>query len=100
MKINIQSIAFKLRNEVTGFIQHKVKKLTRIYKEIIGIEISLKVEKSGTRDNKICSIRLIIPGYDMLSAARCRTFEAATSQAVEALARQIEKRKTKIIAGR
>ena len=100
MKINIQSIAFTLRKEVSDFIQNKVKKLTRLYREIIGIEVSLKVDKSDTRDNKVCRIRLIIPGNDMLSGAQCQTFEAATAQAVEALERQIERRKTKVIINR
>ena len=100
MKVKIQSIAFTLRKEVNDFIQKKVKKLTRFYREIIGIEVSLKVDKSDTRDNKVCRIRLIIPGNDMLSGAQCKTFEAATAQAVEALERQIEKRKTRAIANR
>ena len=100
MKINIQSIAFTLRKEVSNFIQKKVKKLTRFYREIIGIEVSLKVDKSDTRDNKVCRIRLIISGNDMLSGAQCQTFEAAIAQAVEALKRQIERRKTKVITNR
>ena len=100
MKIKIQSIAFTLRKEVSDFIQNKVKKLTRLYGEIIGIEVSLKVDKSDTRDNKVCRIRLIIPGNDMLSGAQSKSFEAATMQAVEALERQIERRKTKGIANR
>ena len=95
MKINIQSIAFTLRKEVSDFIQNKVKRLTRFYREIIGIEVSLKVDKSNTKNNKVCRIRLIIPGNDMLSVAQCKTFEAATAQAVEVLGRQIERRKTK-----
>ena len=97
MKINITNIAFTLRKELGDLIQNKVKKLVRFYKEIIGIEVSLKVDKSDTRDNKVCRIRLIIPGNDMLSGAQCKTFEAATAQAVEALERQIERRKTKVI---
>ena len=100
MKVNIQSIAFTLRKEVSDFIQNKVKKLTRFYREIIGIEVSLKVDKSDTRDNKVCRIRLIIPGNDMLSGAQCKSFEAAIAQAVEALERQIERKKTKVITNR
>lgn len=100
MKINIQSIAFTLRNEVSDFIQNKVKKLTRFYKDIVGIEVSLKVDKSATRNNKVCRLRLIIPGNDMLSVAQCKSFEAATAQAVKALERQIERRKTKVMINR
>ena len=93
MKINIQSIAFTLKKEASNFIQFKVKKLTRFYRDIISIEVSLKVDKSNTRKNKLCRIRLIIPGNDMFSSAQSKTFEAATAQAVEALERQIERRK-------
>ena len=100
MKIKIQSIAFTLRKEVSDFIQNKVKKLTRFYREIISIEVSLKVDKSATRDNKVCKIRLIIPGNDMLSGAQCKSFEAATVQAVDALERQIERRKIRLITNR
>ncbi|MEP6950363.1 MAG: ribosome-associated translation inhibitor RaiA [Ginsengibacter sp.] len=100
MKINIRSIAFTLGKEVSDFIKNKVKKLNRFYREIISVDVSLKVEKSNTPDNKMCRIRLIIPGNDMLSGARCKTFEAATAQAVKALERQIETRKTKAVANR
>jgi putative sigma-54 modulation protein len=93
MKINIQSIAFTLRKEVSDFIQDKVKKLTRFYRDIISIEVSLKVDKSNTKKNKLCRIRLIIPGNDIFSSAQSKSFEEATSLAVEALERQIEKRK-------
>jgi putative sigma-54 modulation protein len=100
MKVKIQSIAFTLRREVSDFIQKKVKKVTRFYREIISIEVSLKVDKSATRENKVCRIRLIIPGNDMLSGAQCKSFEAATVQAVNALERQIERRKTRVITNR
>ena len=100
MKIHIQSIAFTVKKEITDFIQGKVKKLTRFYREIISIQVCLKVDKSNTKKNKLCSIRLIIPGNDMLSSAQCNSFERATAQAVEALQRQIEKRKTKLSTNR
>ena len=100
MKINIQSIAFTLREELRDFVNGKVEKLKQLCSEIMSIEISLKLNKSETRRNKVCRIRLVIPGYDMLANAQCKTFEAATSVAIEALERQIEKRKTKLIANR
>jgi ribosomal subunit interface protein len=100
MKINIKSIAFTLRKELSDFVSNKVKKLKHLYSEIIGIEISLEVNKSETKDNKVCRIRLVIPGYDMLADAQSKTFEAATAAAIEALERQIEKRKTRLIANR
>jgi len=100
MKINIQGIAFVLRKELNDFVSGKVKKLKHLYSEIIRIEISLKLNKSATKDNKVCRIRLVIPGYDMLAGAQCHTLESATAAAIEALERQIEKRKNKLLANR
>lgn len=100
MKINIRGIAITLRKELTDFVNGKVKKLKHLYGEIISIEISFRINKSETKDNKVCRIRLIIPGYDMLADAKCQTFESATAVAIEALERQIEKRKNKLLANR
>ena len=91
MKINIKGIAFTLRKELTDFVNGKVKKLKHLYREIISIEISLKFNKSETKDNKVCRIRLVIPGYDMHVNAQCQTFEAATAGAIDAIERQIER---------
>ena len=48
----------------------------------------------------MCEIRLAIPGNDLMASAQCKTFEEAVAQCVEALEKQIKKRKTKIIAKR
>ena len=48
----------------------------------------------------MCEIRLAIPGNDLLANAQCKTFEEAVAQCVEALEKQIKKRKTKIIGKR
>jgi putative sigma-54 modulation protein len=100
MRINIQSIGFTLQKELANFVNAKVKKLELLYSGILSIEVSLKVTKSETKDNKVCTIRLVIPGYDMLANAQQQTFEEATAVAIGALERQIEKRKTKLIASR
>ena len=100
MKINIQGIAITLRRDLTDFVNGKVKKLKHLYSKIIRIEISLKLSKSETKDNKVCRIRLVIPGYDMLADGQGQTFESATAVAIEALQRQIEKRKNKLLANR
>jgi putative sigma-54 modulation protein len=60
----------------------------------------LRRVKSDIRANNVCGMRLVIPGNDMLSHAQCKTFEATIAQAVDALKRQIEKRKSKVIARR
>ena len=96
MKINIQSIDFKLRQQLAALVQKKVQKFKRLCGDIIRIDVQFKLDKTGTRGNKLCGIRLVIPGYDMLSNVKSKTFEEAIAKAVEALERQIEKRKKKM----
>ena len=97
MTLNIQSPNISLKQETTNFLDKKIKVLSRRYNEIIGIDVCFRIEKSSTNENKICEIRLIISGYDLMASAQCETFEAAIAETSEALERQIEKRKTKLL---
>jgi len=96
MNIKIKTLGFTAKQELTDFVNEKVEKFSYLYDKILSCEVCFNVDKSATNDNKVCDIRLIIPGNDLFSNAQCKTFEEATLQAVEALERQIEKRKTKL----
>jgi len=69
MKITIQSKDFTAKIELTDFIKEKTEKLFRMYDKIVSCEVLLKIDKSETKDNKICDIRLVIPGNDLLAGA-------------------------------
>jgi len=100
MKINIQSPGFKVSRVLSGFINEKVSKLYNHYSEIISIDISLSVSNSDTKENKICEIRLAIPGNDILASAACKTFEEAVLSVVEIIKGRIKRKKSKIIGTR
>jgi ribosomal subunit interface protein len=95
MNINIQTLDFNAKEELNEFVKEKVARLGRYLDNIISYEITLRIDKSETNDNKIADIRLVVPGNDLLASSRAASFEKATAQAIEALERQIEKRKTK-----
>ena len=100
MTISIQTPSFAPKKDLTMFVHEKANHLLRLYNEIISTEVCLKLDSSETKENKFCSIRLLIPGNDFLASAQCKTFEEAIAQSTDALERQIKKRKTKIIAKR
>lgn len=100
MKIDIQSPGFTVNLELMGYIHEKVEKLSRYYGEIITCEVSLRLDNSDTKKNKLCEIRLAIPGNDLMANAQCKTFEKAVSNAVEIIKGQIKRKKTKIIGTR
>ena len=100
MKIDIQSPRFTVNPKLKSFINEKVEKLSRYYSEIITCEVSLRLDNSGTKENKMCEIRLAIPGNDLMSSTQCKTFEEAVASAVEIIKGQIKRKKTKIIGTR
>jgi len=95
MKVSINSVHFKADNKLEQFIERKVGKLSSFYDGVIGSEITLKVDKAETNDNKIAEIRVQIPGYDLFAKKQSGSFEEATDQVVSALRKQLEKHKSK-----
>lgn len=98
MKITIQSIHFNSKVELNDFITEKVAKLAHLFDKIESASVTLKLEKSDTRENKTCDIRLGVPGNDLFVSRQSETFEAATIDAVDALQEQIKRMKSKLMA--
>lgn len=96
MNIKIKTLGFTAKQELTEFVHEKVGKLSQFYDKIIRSEVCLCAERSDTKENKLCDIRLIIPGNDLLASSQCKTFEEAIAQSVDVLMKQIEKKKAKI----
>jgi len=95
MQLKIQSVHFNADRKLEIFIEDKLSKLTNHYDQIIGSDVILRLEKSATRENKIAEIKLKIPGNDLFAKKQSKTFEEATDLAVDALKRQISKRKVR-----
>ena len=95
MNITIQPKDFTAQDGLTDFIKEKAEILFRMYDKIVSCEVVLKIDKSTSQENKVCDMRLIIPGNDLLAGAQCKTFEEAAVLAIRALEKQIEKRKNK-----
>ncbi len=96
MKVNINSVNFKADSKLEQFIEKKVGKVSGYFEEVIGSEITLKVDKAETKDNKVAEIRVQIPGYDLFAKKQSSTFEGATDMVVSALKKQLEKHKAKL----
>jgi len=95
MKIQINSVHFKADQKLEDFISRKVSKLGKMYGNVIGSDIVLKVDKNESHENKITEIRLKIPGYDLFAKKQSDSFEHATDNAVNALIKQLKKHKDK-----
>lgn len=96
MKLRVQSINFDATKALEMYIDKKTKKLSRLFDEILNVEVYLKVVKPETATNKEAEIRISVPSGEFFASKVCDTFEEAVDLSVEALEKQIRKFKEKI----
>ena len=95
MEVRIQSIHFDASEQLQVFIQKKVAKLEKYYDDIKKVEVSLKVVKPETAENKEAGVKVIVPSGDFYASKICDTFEEAIDVSVEAIENQLVKYKEK-----
>lgn len=95
MNININSVHFKTDVNLDNFIEKKLQKLSTLHEGVVGSDVTLRVENSENKENKVAEIKLKLKGEELFAKKQSKTFEEATDLAVDALKRQIEKHKEK-----
>ncbi|MBT1704747.1 HPF/RaiA family ribosome-associated protein [Chryseosolibacter indicus] len=91
MNIKTQTPGFIATDELLNYINDHVSKLSIVSDRIIEAQVCLKVEKSDTRENKFCEVKLVIPGNDLFASAHKQSFEEAVTTSVNALRQQVVK---------
>jgi ribosomal subunit interface protein len=95
MKINLQSLHFKASDQLKEFVDEKVGKLFRLNENILSAEVTLFADDIKIKSNKVCEIRLVVPGYDDFVKRNAGSFEEAVLNAVEALQKILKRKKDK-----
>ena len=93
MNTIINSVKFRADEKLEKFINEKVAKLARMIDSAVKCEVTLKVDKPESDNNKIAEIRLNVPGKDLFVTKQADTFEQAVAEGVDTLKVQIEKYK-------
>ena len=95
MDIEVKAIKFDATEKLQEFIQKKVSKLDKFCDNIRKVEVSLKVVKPATAQNKEASIAVVLPGEEIFVQKVSDTFEEAITQSMPVLERQLVKYKEK-----
>lgn len=98
MEIRIHAIHFDATENLQAFIRRKVAKLEQYFDGILAADVTLKVVKPETAQNKEASVKLTIKNGECFAEKICDTFEEAIDLDVEALEKQLIKFKEKIRA--
>lgn len=95
MDIEVKAIKFDATDKLHEFIQKKVSKLDKFCDNIRKVEVSLKVVKPATAQNKEANIVVVLPGEEIFVEKVSDTFEEAITQCMPVLERQLVKYKEK-----
>ncbi len=98
MKVSVQSVNFNIDVDLIKYIEKRVNNLEKFHDNIIGAEVFLKVQKSSEKENKISELKINLPGNDIIVKKHSKSFEEAVSLSVDAVKRQLLKRKEKLRA--
>lgn len=94
MEVRIQAIHFEAGEKLVSFINKKAERLARHNPSITTVEVSLKVVKPETAMNKQAIVKVAVPQHEELVADKTAdSFEETIDLALEALDRQLAKRK-------
>ena len=96
MKVNTQSVNFNADKKLLDFIQKRMDKLEQYYDNVLKSDVTLKVENTSGRMNKIFEARVSVPGDNFIVKKVCTSFEEGVDIAVNSLERQLKKRKEKM----
>jgi ribosomal subunit interface protein len=96
MKILIQTLDFTPKQDLLDLVNEKLSKLEKFSDRIVECRVVLRVEKSDTRENKLCEVRVVIPGDDLFFKKQFASFEEGIQRASETLQRQVKEWKAKV----
>jgi ribosome-associated translation inhibitor RaiA len=100
MEIIINSVNFKTDTKLEGFVREKVSKLFNKSSQIIRANVVLRKVENRIPENKLCEIRLMIPGNDHFVSKCTEVYEKSVLQSVEVLQKIIRRTKNKMMAKR
>ena len=96
MDVRIQAIHFEVADRLVNFINKKAERLARHNESISVVDVTLKVVKPESAMNKEVVLKVSVPQHEDLVATKVAdSFEEAFDVAVDAIDRQLEKRKIK-----
>lgn len=100
MNIIIKSVDFKAGKDLEAFIKEKVRKLFEQCDDIIRANVILRRGASKKHENRLCEIRLVVPGYDYFVKKSSIGYRRAVSQSVDALQEILRRNKSRLLAER
>lgn len=91
MKVVVNAVKFSADERLHNFVNEKVGKLERLIPDALQADVTLKVDKPETNNNKVADIRLVVRGNDLFVTKQADSFEEAVMLSIDAMKTQIGK---------
>ena len=95
MKLNVKAVNFEIAERLEKHIAKKTKRYEKLLPESAEMEIQLTVVKPETTLNKDTHVRVVGFGAEVFAQKVCDTFEEGIDDCLDAVEKQLEKRKDK-----
>lgn len=95
MEVRINPVGFSASSQLEDFIQKKLSKLDKYNDAIMGVEVTLKLEKDENLENKVVEVNVNIKGQDVFAKKNAKKFEDAVDELYDVIKRQLVKIKEK-----
>ena len=89
MNVKVNAVNFEMHKQLEDYIEKKTSRFARHLEENDEVDIRLTVIKPAAQMNKEVQVRI----GDMFVEKKCDTFEDGLNEALEALDKQLERRK-------
>ncbi|TXD81321.1 ribosome-associated translation inhibitor RaiA [Subsaximicrobium wynnwilliamsii] len=93
MTVNFQYVDVDVSESLSAFTEEKLDKLFNRYEFIVGADVFFKKDTNEPEKNKICNIRLSLPGPRLFATSSEKQYEVAVRETICDLERQLKKRK-------
>ncbi len=95
MNTTINAVKFKASAELEKFINEKIAKLDRLIDNATKCEVTLKVDKPESANNKVAEISMSLPGQTLFVSKQANSFEEAVASCIDTMKGQIDKYKNR-----
>ncbi len=93
MNVKIQSVKFDADKKLVDFVNGKMAKLERFVEGATSAEVIMKLDKDTERGNKVVTIKINVPGDELVTEQRSKSFEESVDEGLDAIKKQIAKYK-------
>ena len=91
MEMKINAVGFSVSSQLEDFVQKKLSKLDKYHDGIIGVDVTLKLEKDDHLENKVVEVTVNVKGQDIFAKKNAKKFEEAVDELYDVLKRQLVK---------